>query len=107
MVLLDILSQKKSQSAALRVQDFMGDIRTGQAVDYNSLATVLCQRAQGSDDAIQLTCMRWLQELVAVAKPQLKEQYADILAAVLPSLSHSRPDIASVCELCKLLLACS
>ena len=74
----------------------MGDIRTGQAVDYNSLATVLCQRAQGSDDAIQLICMRWLQELVAVAKPQLKEQYADILSAVLPSLSHSRPDIASV-----------
>ena len=74
----------------------MGDIRTGQAVDYNSLATVLCQRAQGSDDAIQLICMRWLRELVAVAKPQLKEQYADILAAVLPSLSHSRPDIASV-----------
>lgn len=74
----------------------MGDIRTGQAVDYNSLATVLCQRAQGSDDAIQLICMRWLRELVAVAKPQLKEQYADILAAVLPSLSHGRPDIASV-----------
>ena len=79
------------------VQDFKGDIRTGQAVDYNSLATVLCQRAQGSDDAIQLICVRWLRELVAVAKPELKEQYADILAAVLPSLSYNRPDIALVC----------
>ena len=74
----------------------MGDIRDGQAVDYNSLATVLCQRAQGSDDLIQLVCMRWLRELGLVAKSQLREQYADILAAILPSLSHSRPDIASV-----------
>lgn len=80
----------------MTVQDFMGDIREGQAVDYNSLATVLCQRAQGSDDLIQLVCMRWLRELVSVAKSRLREQYADILAAVLPSLSHSRPDIVSV-----------
>ena len=74
----------------------MGDIKDGQMVDFNSLATVLCQRARSNNDLIQLVCMQWLRELVAVAKPQLREQYADILAAVLPSLSQTRPDIASV-----------
>lgn len=78
------------------MQDFLGDIKTGQPVDYNSLVTVLCQRAKGSDDIIQLICMRWLQSLITLAKSQLKEQYADILAAVLPSLSHSKSAIAWV-----------
>jgi hypothetical protein len=45
---------------------------------------------------VQLTCMTWLKELVALAKPYLKAQYADILAAVLPTLSHSKPEIREV-----------
>jgi len=65
-------------------------------VDFNSLANVLCQRAEGSNPMVQLTCMAWLKELVALAKPALKAQYADILSAVLPTLSHSKLEIREV-----------
>jgi hypothetical protein len=78
------------------LQDFLSDIRQGQSVDFNSLANVLCQRAEGSNPMVQLTCMIWLKELVALAKSELKAQYADILAAVLPTLSHSKPEIQEV-----------
>jgi len=81
------------EAARKALEDFLADIRQGQSVDFNSLANVLCQRAEGSNPMVQLTCMAWLKELVALAKPALKAQYADILSAVLPTLSHSKLEI--------------
>ena len=45
---------------------------------------------------VQLTCMAWLKELVPLAKSELRAQYADVLSAVLPTLSHSKPEIREV-----------
>lgn len=77
-------------------QEFLIDIQATESVDFNSLAAILCMRAKSNGDAIRLICMRWLRQFVAQAKLQLVERYADILAAVLPCLSHSNPEIVAV-----------
>ena len=81
------------------LQDFLVQIPgADQRADYDSLATILCKRANTAEDAqqIRLICIRWLRQFVVQAKPQLMGRYADILGAVLPSLSHSNPEIAAV-----------
>ena len=74
----------------------MTEIEGGSAVDFDSMAHTLCQKAIKGHDVVQMICMRWLRQFILLAKPRLKEQYADILAAVLPILSHESQNIAAV-----------
>ena len=72
------------------------EIQASQQVDYGGLADILVRHVQTGVEATQLIAIRWLREFVDLAKEQLLPQYAAILAAVLPCLSHPSPDIASV-----------
>lgn len=87
------------------LQDFLSEIEEGQPVDFNSMAHTLCQKANMGHDVVQMIAMKWLRQLILLAKSRLKEQYADILAAVLPILSHSSQGISSVIFLSKLNLS--
>lgn len=78
------------------VQEFLIEIQASQHVDCSALAAILVGRARAGDETTRLVAMRWLREFVVQAKEQLLSQYASILAAVLPGLSHSNSEVAAV-----------
>ena len=78
------------------VQDFLVDIQASERVDWGGMAPILVARAASPDEVPKLIALRWLREFVELAKTRLLPHYAPILEAVLPSLAHPNPELASV-----------
>lgn len=53
-------------------------------------------KSSSQDEFTRLTAIKWLKEFVAIAPQQLVPQYAEIIGAVLPNISHSSKDIQQV-----------
>ena len=64
------------------------EIRVSRRVDLCALAAVLVRQSGAEDEVTRLTGLRWLREVVVLAKEALLPQYADILGAVLPAISY-------------------
>ena len=78
------------------VQEFLLEIQASPNVEYGELADILVRQAQSADEVTRMTALRWLRAFVTQAKDQLMPYYADILAAVLPNVSHNNQDICQV-----------
>ena len=89
-----------SSSPAGDLQEFLVEIRGSRRVDLCALAEVLVRQAQAPEEATRLTGLRWLREVVALARQALLPQYAAILAAVLPAISYppGHPSSGSIAE---------
>jgi hypothetical protein len=79
-----------------RVQEFLIEIQTTQGCDFGALAKTLVKAARSTDEGTLLTAIRWLKEFVAVGREQLAGQYAEIIGAVLPCISHASSEISQV-----------
>ncbi|KAI7978919.1 hypothetical protein LOK49_Contig630G00001 [Camellia lanceoleosa] len=66
------------------------------SVDYGRMAEILVQRAASPDEFTRLTAITWINEFVKLGGDQLIPYYADILGAILPSISDKEEKIRAV-----------
>ena len=76
------------------MQEFLIDVQTSRSADFGALAKILVDRAKSKDEGTRLTAIRWLKDFVGLAREQLMPQWAAILGAALPCISHPNNDIA-------------
>ena len=81
---------------ALTAQEFLLEIKGTRQVDLGAVALVAVRQARGADEDTRLTALRWLRELVQLARQALLPQCAPILGAVLPAISSPTPALARV-----------
>lgn len=93
----------------MRVQEFLIELQSTKHADYGELAAILVQQAHSQEVSTRLTALRWLSEFVKGAKEQLLPQYAAVLRAVLPNISHPNYEIAQVGRpgACLMSIACA
>ena len=77
-------------------QEFLLEIKGTRQVDLGAVALVAVRQARGTDEDTRLTALRWLRELVQLARQALLPQCAAILGAVLPAISSPTPALARV-----------
>lgn len=80
----------------LAVQEFLLEIKGTRQVDLGAVALVAVRQARSGDEDTRLTALRWLRELVQLARQALLPQCAAILSSVLPAISSSAPALARV-----------
>ena len=84
-------------------------LQATRTIDFHALAVILVDKSSSQDEFTRLTAIKWLKEFVAIAPQQLVPQYAEIIGAVLPNISHSSKDIQQVgpgCTACTCVDMC-
>ena len=78
------------------MQEFLLEIKGTRQVDLGAVALVAVRQARSGDEDTRLTALRWLRELVQLARQALMPQCAAILGSVLPAISSPAPALARV-----------
>ncbi|KAI8023462.1 hypothetical protein LOK49_LG03G01018 [Camellia lanceoleosa] len=80
------------------LSEFLQEIKNSPSVDYGRMAEILVQRAASPDEFTRLTAITWINEFVKLGGDQLIPYYADILGAILPSISDKEEKIRAVTD---------
>ncbi|KAL7240174.1 hypothetical protein ACSBR2_005946 [Camellia fascicularis] len=89
-------SHEIRQQADSALSEFLQEIKNSPSVDYGRMAEILVQRAASADEFTRLTAITWINEFVKLGGDQLIPYYADILGAILPSISDKEEKIRAV-----------
>ncbi|KAI8050808.1 armadillo-type protein [Syncephalis plumigaleata] len=68
----------------------------GIEIDYTQIIKILQPHLISTDEEIQLTAIRWLNEFMHIAQSVVVPFTPELLRAILPSLSHQRSDIREI-----------
>lgn len=71
-------------------------LQATRTIDFGSLAAILVEKSSSQDEFTRLTAIKWLKEFVEMASGQLVGQYAEMIGAVLPNISHPSKEIQQV-----------
>ena len=91
-MLADPNKEIRSQTFAV-LQEFLREIRDAHAIGYAPVVHVLVQHSASQDKFSRLTAITWLHTIVSHGREQLLPFCAQILNAILSSLSHSEDEI--------------
>ena len=86
-MLADPNKEIRSQTYSV-LEEFLREIRDADTVSYAPIIHVLVQHSASVDKFSRLTAINWLHTLVAHGREQLLPFCAQVLNAVLSSLSH-------------------
>ena len=91
-MLADPNKEIRSQTFSV-LQEFLREIRDAETIAYAPIVHVLVQHSASQDKFSRLTAITWLHTLVSHGREQLLPFCAQILNAVLASLSHTEEEI--------------
>ncbi|CAO2829981.1 unnamed protein product [Amaranthus hypochondriacus] len=91
--MLSDTSHEIRQQADSALSEFLQEIKNSPSVDYGRMAEILVQRAGAKDAFTRQTAITWINEFVKLGGDQLVPYYADILGAILPSISDTEEKI--------------
>ncbi|XP_057528715.1 protein VAC14 homolog isoform X2 [Amaranthus tricolor] len=94
--MLSDTSHEIRQQADSALSEFLQEIKNSPSVDYGRMAEILVQRAGAEDAFTRQTAITWINEFVKLGGDQLVPYYADILGAILPSISDTEEKIRVV-----------
>lgn len=91
-MLADPNKEIRSQTYSV-LEEFLREIRDADSVGYAPIIHVLVQHSASQDKFSRLTAINWLHTLVAHGREQLLPFSAQVLNAILSSLSHENVEI--------------
>jgi len=91
-MLADPNKEIRSQTFSV-LQEFLREIRDADTISYAPIVHVLVQHSASQDKFSRLTAITWLHTFVSHGREQLLPFCAQILNAILSSLSHAEEEI--------------
>ncbi|ELR18739.1 uncharacterized protein ACA1_040440 [Acanthamoeba castellanii str. Neff] len=73
--------------------EFLKEIRSAPHVEFGKMVEILIPFATSLDEFTQLTALKWVNEFILCGKEELLPYAADLVGAILPSISHRVQDI--------------
>lgn len=70
----------------------------GVKIDYAAIVEILLRHLETGDEAIQATCLRWINEFLVLAKDTTITFTPRLIRLVLPSLAHHFPAISHIAK---------
>ena len=92
-MLADANKEIRQQTFAV-LSEFLREIRDADSVSYAPIVHVLVQHSTSQDKFTRLTAITWLHALMSHGREQLLPFCAQVLNAVLSSLSHTEEEIS-------------
>ena len=77
------------QQADTALVDFLRDIHNQPDADLCRMVPILVEHCGSKDEFTMKTAINWIKDFVELGRERLLEQYAEILAAILPCTAHS------------------
>ncbi|KAK4799842.1 hypothetical protein SAY86_025207 [Trapa natans] len=92
-------SHEIRQQADSALSEFLQEIKSSPSVDYGRMTEILVLRAHSTDEFTRLTANIWIKDFVKLGGDQLVPYYANIIGAILPSISDKEEKIRAIaCE---------
>jgi vacuole morphology and inheritance protein 14 len=82
-------NKENRQQADTALVDFLRDIHNQPDADLCRMVPILVEHCGSKDEFTMKTAINWIKDFVELGRERLLEQYAEILAAILPCTAHS------------------
>ena len=90
--LLKMLSDNNkeiTQAAGNVLNEFLGEIKSAEVVDYSRMVQTLVEQCRKKDTVIRCTSLNWLGEFIILGQSHLLYYYADMLGSVMSCISDA------------------
>eukprot|EP00002_Diphylleia_rotans_P025121 TRINITY_DN4973_c0_g1_i1.p1 TRINITY_DN4973_c0_g1~~TRINITY_DN4973_c0_g1_i1.p1 ORF type:complete len:651 (+),score=111.84 TRINITY_DN4973_c0_g1_i1:58-2010(+) len=98
-VMLSDPNKELRRQADASLTEFLSAIKREGSVEYRKIMTILTVHCLSKDDFTRLTAINWCREFIILGKESLLEDAAEILNAILSSLSHESEEMRNCATL--------